>query len=630
MSAFLPLPALLLVQLYTSISAQTVITKGRSFEIDYDNNQFLKDGLPFSYVSGEMHYFRIPKAYWRDRLEKLKAAGCDTVCTYVEWSLHEPSPGNYHFTGEQDISEYFNIAQELGLNVILRPGPYICAERDFGGYPAWLLTKNPKMKLRTSDPTHTFFVAKWFKVLMEKIRPHLYGNGGNIIMVQVENEYGSYPVHDANYLIWLRDLLRSYIGVAAVLFTTDGPSASMVSRGQIPGVLSTIDFGPTNNTMANMFRELRKIQPNGPLVNSEFYVGWISYWGRPLAQTDTAPIVNTITSLMKNNVSFSMYMIHGGTNFGFTAGSGSDSHYIADITSYDYDAPISEAGDLTPKYEAIRDTILKNRNLSSPLTIEKVKKKGNYGKLELKPICSLFSCPIGIEYPSSEYPVTFEDLGQRYGFMSYSTFLEIEPQDPSVLQVNVRDRAIVYLDDVEAGTLQYTVINELPLPPRYKKGQRLRLLIENMGRRNYQMLSDCTKGLIDNATVDGSVLKNWEVKGYPFNSEDIAALDDLEPTEKVSFPGVFRGQFTLKKNEEPLDTFISMENWGKGIVFINEYNLGRYWKVGPQVTLYVPGCYLRKYPANNTVTVVELHYANADASVILVDKPIFSNPKKPF
>lgn len=222
--------------------------------------------------------------------------------------------------------------------------------------------------------------------------------------------------------------------------------------------------------------------------------------------------------------------------------------------------------------------------------------------------------------------MTFEALGQRYGFVSYSTQLEIPPQDPSVLQVNVRDRAIVYLDNVEAGTLQYTVINELPLPPQYKKGQSLRLLIENMGRRNYGMLSDCTKGLIDNATVDGNVLKNWEIKGYPFNPEDIAALDGLEPTENASFPAIFRGHFTLQKNEEPLDTFISMEEWGKGVVFINEYNLGRYWKIGSQVTLYVPACYLRKYPANNTVTVLELHNSNPEVSVTLMDKPVFIDP----
>ncbi|XP_014275355.1 beta-galactosidase [Halyomorpha halys] len=627
MASFHFLPVLLLLQLCPFILAHTVVPKNRSFEVDYDNNRFLKDGLPFSYVSGEMHYFRIPKVYWRDRLEKLKAVGCDTVCTYIEWSLHEPSPGNYIFTGEQDISEYLNIAQELGLNVLLRPGPYICAEREFGGFPAWLLTKNPTMKLRTSDPTYTGYVSKWLKVLMEKIQPHLYGNGGNIIMVQVENEYGLYDVHDADYLTWLRDQFKSYIGDAAVLFTTDPDSSSAVSRGRIPGVFSTIDSNPTNDAM-DMFRELRKIQPNGPLVNSEFYVGWISYWGKPLSKRDTAPIVNSITSLMQNNISFSMYMLHGGTNFGFTAGSGTDSHYISDLTSYDYDAPISEAGDLTSKYEAIRDTILKNRNLSSPLTIEKVKQKGNYGKLELKPICTLFSCPIGIDYPNSEYPVTFEALGQYNGFVSYSTQLEIQPQNRSLLVANIRDRAIVYLDDIEAGTLQYTYTNEFPLSPSYQKGQYLRLLIENMGRRNFGLLSDCTKGLVDNATVDGNILKNWEIKGYPFNPEDIAALEGLEPTENVSFPAIFRGQFTLQKDEEPLDTFVSMENWGKGIVFINEYNLGRYWQIGPQVTLYVPACYLQKYPAKNTVTVLELHNSNPGVSVTFLDTPIFVDPKK--
>lgn len=596
-----------------------------TFEVDYENNQFLKDGLPFRYISGEMHYFRIPRVYWRDRLEKLKAAGCNTVCTYVEWSLHEPSPLVYDFTGDLDLLEYLKIAKELGLNVILRPGPYICAERDFGGYPAWLLTMNPRMKFRTSDPTHTFFVARWFRVLMPKLLPYLYGNGGNIIMVQVENEYGSYPVNDANYLLWLRDLFQSYVGNNAVLFTTDGQSLSMITRGKIPGVFSTIDFGPTTQSLDKIFGPLRKIQPKGPLVNSEFYVGWITYWGKPWVKTDTQPIVKTIETFLKNDVSFSMYMLHGGTNFGFTSGSGSDNHFIADVTSYDYDAPISEAGDLTPKYEAIRDTILSYYNISSPLTIEKQKRKGNYGLVQLQPVCTLFKCPIGIDYPSSEGPTSFEALGQRYGFVSYSTHVDVPSMDPSVLQVTVRDRAIVYLDDKEAGVLQYTVINELPLPTTYEAGQKLRLLIENMGRRNYQGLTDCTKGLISNATVDGKVLKNWEITGYPLNPEDIAKLDNVKSEENISFPAVFRGNFIIPKNEQSLDTFISLDGWAKGVVFVNEFNLGRYWKIGPQVTLYIPAHYLRAYPANNTVTVIELHYAHPKATVEFLDKPILKD-----
>lgn len=572
-----------------------------------------------------MHYFRIPRVYWRDRLEKVKAAGLNTVCTYVEWSLHEPSSSIYDFTGEADLLEYLRIAKDVGLNVILRPGPYICAERDFGGYPAWLLTMNPNMKLRTSDPTHTFFVARWFRVLFPKLQPFLYGNGGNIIMVQVENEYGSYPVNDLNYLLWLRDLFQSYIGNNAVLFTTDGRDLSMITRGKIPGVFSTIDFGPTAEPLEAVFRSLRKVQPKGPLVNSEFYVGWITYWGKDWVRTDTAPIISTMEEFLKNNVSFSMYMIHGGSNFGFSAGSGSDDHYIADVTSYDYDAPITEAGDLSSKYEAIRKTILDYHNISTPLTIPLVKSKGNYGKVELIPVCSLFNCPIGIDYPSSKGPISFEALGQRYGFVSYSTSVNIPSMDPSVLQVTVRDRAVVYLDDKEVGVLQYTVINELPLPPTYRAGQTLRLLIENMGRRNFQRLSDCTKGLISNATVDGNILKNWEIKGYPLNPEDIAKLDNISPEKNVSFPAVFRGQFVVPEEQGALDTFVSLDGWGKGVVFVNEFNLGRYWKIGPQVTLYVPANYLRAYPVNNTITVIELHYAHPNATVEFFDAPVYRN-----
>ncbi|KAL1131552.1 hypothetical protein AAG570_011169 [Ranatra chinensis] len=567
------------------------------------------DGKTFRYASGEMHYFRVPRQYWRDRLHKMKAAGLNAVST---------------FTDDWDLVNFIKLAEDEGLYVILRPGPYICAERDFGGYPAWLLTVNPNMKLRTSDPSHTFFIERWFKQLMPRLQPLLYGNGGPVIMVQVENEYGSYPLNDPTYLVWLRDLYRSYVGNAAVLFTTDGPGATYIKRGQIPGVLATIDFGPSKTSVNSTFAALRQIQPKGPLVNSEFYAGWLSYWGEDFSTAGIAPVKHTLQDMLHNNVSFNFYMFHGGTNFGFTSGSGSSSVFQPVITSYDYDAPITEAGDLTDKYIAIREVLSSHypaetidiKNLTSP--------KGNYGTVRMSGVVSLMGSPVGMEPVLSEGPVSFEALGQRYGFVAYHTKVVNPPRDPSVLQVNVRDRAIVFLDNKEVSVLQYTVINETPLPPTLTTGQTLTLLVENLGRRNYKMLSDCTKGLISNATIDGVVLKDWTVVGYPLNSADIVRVEDMGTTEGVKLPAFFTGQFKLDKDVEPLDTFLDMSCWGKGVVFINGYNLGRYWHLGPQVTLYVPGVYLRPYPMTNKITLMELHYTHPNMTVTFTEKPFLN------
>ncbi|BET00625.1 beta-galactosidase [Nesidiocoris tenuis] len=355
------------------------------------------------------------------------------------------------------------------------------------------------MKLRTSDTSHAFFVSKWFQQLFERISPFLYGNGGPVIMVQVENEYGSYPKHDKKYLNWLRDLYLSYVGDKAVLFTTDGWYQNMVNKGRIPGVFSTVDFGTTTEPVLKLFGPLRKVQPNGPLVNSEFYTGWLSYWGDPLSTVDTNNIIRTMRDLIEANVSFNCYMIHGGTNFGFTSGSGSDSILKLDLTSYDYDAPISEAGDLTDKYLAIRDLLKEfNYSVGSDEEIKGLRKspKGNYGPVVLEPVISLMESPVSTLPVTTEYPQAMETFNQSYGLISYTHVLTDPPKDPSVLQVNVRDRALVLLDNEEISVLAYTVINETPMPSTMKTGMNLTLIVENQGRRNYQLLSDVTKVII--------------------------------------------------------------------------------------------------------------------------------------
>ncbi|KAF6212146.1 hypothetical protein GE061_012667 [Apolygus lucorum] len=721
------------------VSSANEEKRRRSFEISYDNDTFLMDGEPFKYISGSLHYFRVPHQYWKDRLNKIRLLGFNAISTYVEWSTHELNRGEFNFEGDANIEDFIKTAHQMGLFVILRPGPYICAEREFGGYPAWLLSENPNMKMRTSDPSHAFFIEKWFHVLFSRLKPLLYGNGGPIIMVQVENEYGSYPKHDKKYLSWLRDLYLSHVGDKAVLFTTDGWNQDMVNRGRIAGVFSTVDFGSTREEVQKLFAPLRRIQPKGPLVNSEFYTGWLSYWGEPYSKVETVNIIRTMRGLIQSNVSFNCYMIQGGTNFGYTSGSGSSDTLKLSLTSYDYDAPINEAGDLTDKYFAMRELLEEyGMRVGDLKEIEALrsKPKGDYGIVEMEPVVSLLQSPIGSEPVTTTYPQTMEFFNQSYGFIAYTHTVTDPPKDPSVLQVNIRDRALVLLDNVEISVLAYTVINETPLPPTMKSGMNLTLLVENQGRRNFQLLSDVTKGVISNATLDGKILENWLTVSYPVTTEDIKKIEEMATIDSLidtyEFPVFLTATFTLpppaqksnevhvedvrgsettmsgvvaetaapevqkpeqpveeasrsqvpeekpeggvkektltpavpvdsmQKQEEvteavevsttiapveettvisvtqvrrkretsgedyPLDSFLDMTGWGKGLVFINGHNLGRYWHIGPQATLFVPGVWLLPYPQKNRITILELHYAPHDKTVRFSTQPIFN------
>ncbi len=332
---------------------------GRSFTIDRSRKTFLKDGQPFRYISGSMHYFRIPREYWDDRLKKLRAGGYNAVQTYVEWSSHEPEFGEYNFKGQNDLEAFMELASKHDLLVLLRPGPFIDAERDMGGLPYWLLQRHPDVKLRTFDPNFLKYLDKWYTELFTRLKKHLYANGGPIIMVQSENEYGSYAVQtkhvDTEYLIYLRDLLRRLVGPETLLYSTDGSAYTNVRNSQTPGVFSTVDFG-ANENVEKCFHVQRMFEPKGPLVNSEFYPGWLDHWGTPHQKRSAGEITATFDKMLSMGANVNVYMAHGGTSFGFGAGSNSPPFGVCP-TSYDYDAPISEAGDLTPKYFAMKNVI---------------------------------------------------------------------------------------------------------------------------------------------------------------------------------------------------------------------------------------------------------------------------------
>lgn len=617
-SIFIILPADTWQRQNEATDSASSVEKGRSFRVDYESGQLMKDGEPFRYFSGSIHYFRLPKAYWRDRLLKMKNAGLNAISTYVEWSQHEPTLGVYEFGGDLDLIGFIELAHSLGLLVILRPGPYICAERDLGGYPPWLFTLHPDMILRTSDPNHKNYVKKWLDHLMPKIVPLLYGNGGPIIMVQVENEYGSYFACDREYTEWLRDLFKSYVRDDAVLFTTDGGDSSYLKCGVIPQVLITVDFGPKSN-VDYAFNAVKKAgQTKGPFINSEFYPGWLTRWNENFSKVGTEDIVKGIRKLMAygNNTSFNFYMFFGGTNFGYTAGANCDNSigYMPQLTSYDYDAPITEAGDLTPKYFSIRDTLKDYTALPSMTDALDVTPKASYGTVKLVKAVSLFDVSPRSPVIANQDPMTFESLNLRNGFVLYThTLQQSELADPSQLYVpGIRDRAIVLLDKVPVGVLsRFRSIFSIPLMAR--AGQKLGLLVESQGRVNYGTYMNDTKGIVCKVLLNGRELSGWSMPTYSLDNiqeiESIAQQLDAN-SHHVKPPAFYTGNFTIEHTGTAIakDSYLNLQGWGKGMAFINGFNLGRYWvTTGPQITLYVPGSILQ---SSNVLTIFELETEN--------------------
>lgn len=585
-------------------------------------DQYVLDGNPLSIVSGSLHYFRVPSVYWKDRLHKLKAAGLNSVATYVEWSYHEPEERQYKFEGDQDIAKFIRTAAEEGLHVLLRVGPYICAERDLGGLPYWLLGKYPNIKLRTNDKDFIAESKIWVAKLFEQVSPLLFGNGGPIILVQVENEYGSYD-SDMAYKVQMRDILLAHVGNRAILYTTDG--ATIVRAGMIPGVHATIDFGVTKEPIRE-FNTLRRYRPSpGPLMNSEFYPGWLTHWGEQFAQTNAQDVVTTLRKMLDSKINVNFYVFFGGTNFEYTAGANFDGTYQPDITSYDYDAPLSEAGDPTTKYYAIRDALKQYNFVDEKIDPPVPSQKGAYGTVTVTPKLSLLSTVgrsrLGKKYDDVKGAIlpTYEYLRQRGGLMLYETSLT---EKEGMLVINKpRDLVYVFVDGVLQGTISRMrkVYNaRITAQP----GSILSLFVENQGRINYGDLHD-RKGILSEVTFNDNVLNGtWTVTGFPL---EIVNTANLEKPCIVQGPTFYNGVFVLPDGKDPLDTFLDTTGWGKGYIWLNGHNLGRYWPgVGPQVTLYVPGAWLHSAPQNNELQILELETPSADLTVKFIDHPILN------
>jgi beta-galactosidase len=554
--------------------------------IAIEGDQFELDGKPLQIISGELHYERIPREYWRDRLKKARAMGLNTISTYVFWNVHEPQPGVYDFSGGRDVAAFVRTAQEEGLYVILRPGPYSCAEWDLGGFPAWLLA-DPSIVLRSRDEKFLAPAEHWLERLGRELAPLQITRGGPILAVQVENEYGSFggsSNNDKEYMKRILAALKSAGLGEVLLYTADG--ADELPAGTLPDIHAVVNFGPGD--AKEEFAKLQKFRPGRPMMSGEYWAGWFDHWGEKHHDTDVAQQAQELDWILSQGYSINLYMFHGGTSFGFMNGANWDDHsYEPDVTSYDYDSPVSESGALTKKYFAFRDVIAKHRpgvQIPDPPVPLPVIEVPEFELAETAPL--LANLPAAT---SAEKPRSMETFGQSYGYILYRT--KISAPIAGELQIReLRSYARIFVNGELAGTLD-----------RRKKQDRLRIearadstldiLVEGTGRINFTAeLRKERQGINGAVTLEGRELYGWQV--FPLPMDDLSNLQFRESLKSAPVgPSFYRGHFDL---HDIGDTFLDTRGWGKGAVWINGHALGRFWNLGPQQTLYVPAPWLQK------------------------------------
>ncbi|WP_339269694.1 beta-galactosidase family protein [Paenibacillus sp. FSL R5-0744] len=586
--------------------------------LTWNDGQYLLDGKPYRIVSGAIHYFRVVPEYWKDRLLKLKACGFNTVETYVAWNMHEPKEGEFVFDGMADVVSFIELAGELGLHVIVRPSPFICAEWEFGGLPAWLLAYS-ELQLRCCDPLYLSKVDRYYDELIPRLVPLLSTHGGPILAVQVENEYGSYG-NDSSYLRYMRNGLLSR-GVDVLLFTSDGPTDEMLLGGTLEDVHATVNFG---SCAEESFRKYREYRSEEPLMVMEYWNGWFDHWMEDHHVRDAEDVAGVLDDILTHGSSLNMYMFHGGTNFGFYNGANHIVAYEPTTTSYDYDAPLTEWGDTTAKFEAVR-SVLGKHGFAPTCPLPEPIPKISYGKVALMERAELFTTSNleKLSEPVNSVCVQpMEKLGQSYGFILYSTYVQGPRSRQKLYIEGVRDRAQVFLDGQLLGVIERW--NPQPLELSIPAGgAQLDILVENMGRINYGPLIRDPKGILDGVRIDNQLQYNWTIRTLPLEPGTLASLEYKEQTvEKQEaaapsgLPGFYRGCFEA---EEIGDTFLRFDGWNKGVAWINGFNLGRYWNAGPQRALYIPGPLLRK--GRNELVLFELHGCAETCEIELVNCP---------
>lgn len=582
---------------------------------------FLLDGKPFVVKAAELHYARIPREYWDHRVKMCKALGMNTICAYVFWNYHEPQEGVWDFSGNHDLAAFMDICKKNGMWVIVRPGPYVCAEWEMGGLPWWLL-KNRDIKLRTLDEKFMTPAVRFENKVAEVLAPYRLENGGNIIMVQVENEYGSYA-KDKPYVSAMRDALRKAGWDKTQLFQCDW--SSNFEDNALDDLLWTMNFG-TNANVLDQFKRLKQLRPDAPMMCSEYWSGWFDGWGTAHQTRPSDAMVKGIGTMLDNGISFSLYMTHGGTSFGWWAGA-NNTGFAPDCTSYDYDAPIDEQGSATEKYHQLRALLQKHSDVKLP-AIPKPMPIITIPEVKLNAIGSLFSTA---SEPIESYDAQpIEQFNMGYGSVLYTTTLPAIKAG-ALLRINeMNDYAIVYVNGKQIGQLYRgsNFENTLRIKENVEEGAQLAIYIEPMGRINYSKMIFDPKGITESVEVMTNAgghevtynLKNWEVRLMPLK-EDLT-VNDIQMNRALVMapaspqPTIYSGSFNLKKTG---DTYLDLSSWGKGLVWVNGHCIGRFWNVGPQQTLYMPGCWLKK--GKNEIIVLDITGAK-DAKISGLSAPI--------
>jgi len=559
----------------------------------FNKTQFELDGKPFQIISGEMHPARIPAQYWRHRVQMAKAMGCNTIAAYFFWNYHEVKEDVFDFkTGNRNIAAFIRICQQEGMWVIVRPGPYVCAEWDFGGLPTYLL-KIPDIKIRCMDSRYISAVSRYVKNISKELKPLLCSNGGPVLLTQIENEYGSYG-NDKRYLDTLKKMWQQN-GITGPFYTADGAKPYMLEAGAVPGAAVGLDSGGSDED----FAVATKHNPNVPVFSSETYPGWLTHWKEQWQKPDTNDLKKEVEYLLKNNRSFNLYVIHGGTNFGFTAGANAfgATQFQPDITSYDYDAPINEQGQATPKYYMLRNLISRYVQYRIP-EVPAAVKAITIPAIPLTVLTSIWKeLPAPIASPQ---PRPMEYYDQNQGLILYRTKL-IGHKSGNLTITEPHDFALVFLEGKLIDTIhraggRWTI----KLPETKSANPQLDILVEAMGHINFAQYMIDRKGITDRVTLNGMTLMNWQTCLFPMDEKFVTGLKAKYP-EGFNYGMFFKGEFSLT---ETGDTYFDMRKYSRGIVYVNGHNLGRFWNVGPQQRLYCPEGWLKK--GRNEIIVFDL------------------------
>lgn len=598
-------------KMVAQIQPQQEKVKQETFAIG--KNTFLLNGKPTVIKAAEIHYPRIPEPYWEQRIEMCKSLGMNAICIYVFWNLHEQKPDEFDFTGNKDLAKFCRLAQKHGMYVIVRPGPYVCAEWEMGGLPWWLLKKKD-IKLRTLDPYYMERVGKFMNAVGGELADLQITRGGNIIMVQVENEYGSYGT-DKPYVSAVRDAVVKAGFTDVPLFQCDWSSNFM--NNALDGLLWTVNFG-TGANIDNQFKKLKEKSPDAPLMCSEFWSGWFDHWGRKHETRDGATMVAGIKDMLDRNISFSLYMTHGGTTFGHWGGANNPA-YSTMCSSYDYDAPISEAGWRTEKYHSLRNLLASYLQPGETLPDA----PADYPVIGIPEIKFEQVAPLFKNLPAPKYAKDIqpmEQFDQGWGSILYRTKLPQPVTAGTTLKITeVHDWAQVYADGKLLARLDRRRGEYTLTLPALKAGTQLDILVEAMGRVNFDKSIHDRKGITEKVELIKSdrttELKNWTVYNLPVDYSFAKDKTYAKGTAQT-MPAYYKATFTLDKVG---DTFLNMESWGKGMVWVNGHAMGRFWEIGPQQTLFMPGCWLKK--GKNEIIVLDLK-GPEKASIQGVKKPV--------